>query len=176
MTWPLFLIVCNSDKIFFMLSIKCPVLTLEFSLQAEVVNVRCTLVSGRVQNWVFIFFEDSGNNTCIWRLAGTRSGLVGVHILRGCAPNLLDGSSASGSNIWCMYWYNGGTIVRWHVGSCGASQLVRTWEGLHYAPCTMHYTGLDNQLNMHICCNRRGGLLRIKRTTKYGLNSFPYWQ
>ena len=42
--------------------------------------------------------------------------------------------------------------------------------------CTMHYTGLDNQLNMHICCNRRGGLLRIKRTTKYGLNSFPYWQ
>ena len=85
-----------------MLSIKCPVLTVEFLLQAELVNVRCTLVSGRVQNWVFIFFEDSGNNTCIWRLAGTRSGLVGVHILRGCAPNLLDGSSTSGSNIWCM--------------------------------------------------------------------------
>ena len=48
-----------------MLSIKCPVLTVEFLLQAELVNVRCTLVSGRVQNWVFIFFEDSGNITCV---------------------------------------------------------------------------------------------------------------
>ena len=49
-----------------MLSIKYSVLTLEVLLQAELVNVRCcSVVSGGPQNWVFIFFEDSGNNTCI---------------------------------------------------------------------------------------------------------------
>ena len=79
---------------------------------------------------------------------------MGVHILRGCAPNLLDGSSASGS--WALgastsgvlvHWYIG-TLVHCHIGSWGASQLetvVGAHLGgvalctLHYALCTRHY-------------------------------------
>ena len=151
------LLFCNPSLFVFQIffinvhCVECPVLSLEVLLQAELVNVHCTLVSGRAQNWVCIFFEDSGNNTYI-EDSGYQVGTSGCAYSQRMRAKLarwvqrIWQLGIGRINIWCIgtlvHCYIG-TLPHWQLGSKSVGNCCWCAPGrgctMHFALCTAYY-------------------------------------